>query len=234
MSVNPSNPFFLFTDCPQPVLVYSPDYSLVDANKAALAFFQRSKPELLELTGLDLHATEDKEEYLAELNERRVVSRRRCKFSTVSGVKVAETCSYPIVAGGMEARVEMIIGPKPDAVPMKWRFMYSRLIKTLEAMPVGFYLLDRDWKFVYWNAQAESIFGISREQVLGKALWAVFPEAINSKFYLEYTQAMETGTQVNFEEYYWPLQKWGRVVVNPIDDGLAVFFCKHPVLTQTS
>lgn len=224
MSVDSSNPFFLFTDCPQPVLVYSPDCSVIDANKAALAFFQRSKPKLLKLTGLDLHATEDKEEYLAELNERRIVSRRRCKFSTDAGVRVAETCSYPIVAGGIEARVEMIIRSKPDAAPMKWRFMYSRLIKTLEAMPVGFYLLDRNWKVVYWNAQAEAIFGINREQVLGKALWAVFPEAVNSKFYLEYTQAMETGTPVNFEEYYWPLQKWGRVDVNPIDDGLAVFF----------
>ncbi|HEY0898078.1 MAG TPA: PAS domain-containing sensor histidine kinase [Sphingobacteriaceae bacterium] len=224
MSSDSDNPFFLFTNCPQPVLIYSTDYLLLDANEAAVQFFQQPKTELVKLTGLDLRAAKDKQEFIAELNERRTVPSRTSRFNTLSGIKIAQTCSYPIVVGGLEARVEIIIVPKADTVPVQWKYLYSRLIKTLEAMPVGFYLLDRNWKVMYWNAQAESIFGINRELVLGKNLWKLFPEAINSKFYDEYIQAMESRVSANFEEYYWPLQKWGKINVQPIDDGLAVFF----------
>jgi len=224
MSSDSNNPFFLFTNCPQPVLIYSTDYLLLDANEAAVQFFQQPKTELVKLTALDLRSAKDKQEFLAELDERRTVPSRTSRFNTLSGIKVAQTCSYPIVVGGREVRVEMIIIPKAETLPAQWKYLYSRLIKTLEAMPVGFYLLDRNWKVMYWNAQSESIFELSRELVLGKNLWKLFPEAINSKYYDEFTQAMESRAAANFEEYYWPLQKWGKINVQPIDDGLAVFF----------
>ena len=223
MSSDPDNPFFIFTNCPQPVLIYSTDYSLLDANEAAARFFEQPKAKLLKRTGLDLRSAKDEREFLAELDEKKTVPNRTSRFYTPSGIKVAQTCSYPIVVGGLEARVEIII-PKTDTVPVQWKYLYSRLIKTLEAMPVGFYLLDRNWKVRYWNAHAESIFGLNRELVLGKNLWKLFPEAVNSKFYDEYIQAMESRASANFEEYYWPLQKWGEINVQPIDDGLAVFF----------
>ena len=43
--------------------------------------------------------------------------------------------------------------------------------RVLEAMPAGFYSLDREWRFTHVNAEAERLLGRSREDLLGKVLW---------------------------------------------------------------
>jgi PAS domain S-box-containing protein len=45
----------------------------------------------------------------------------------------------------------------------------------LEALDDGFYMVDAAWRVTYWNRAAERLLGISREEVLGRVLWGVFP-----------------------------------------------------------
>ncbi|MFP5372495.1 MAG: PAS domain-containing protein, partial [Actinomycetes bacterium] len=46
-----------------------------------------------------------------------------------------------------------------------------RVTRVLEAMPAGFYSLDRDWRFTYVNVEAERLLGRPRDELLGKVLW---------------------------------------------------------------
>ncbi len=57
-----------------------------------------------------------------------------------------------------------------------------RVTRVLEAMPAGFYSLDREWRFTHVNAEAERLLGRSREELLGQELWSAFPAAVNSVF----------------------------------------------------
>ncbi|MGY1827405.1 MULTISPECIES: SpoIIE family protein phosphatase [unclassified Blastococcus] len=97
--------------------------------------------------------------------------------------------------------------------------------RVLEAMPAGFYSLDRDWCFTYVNAVAEKLLQTSRDELLGRNLWEAFPDAVNSIFENSYREAVRTGEPVAFDAYYpAPLDGWYELRAWPSPDGLSVYF----------
>jgi PAS domain-containing protein len=67
------------------------------------------------------------------------------------------------------------------------------VVRVLESMPAGFYSLDAEWRFTYVNAQAETLLGRSKEELLGQVLWDSFPAAVASEFEENYRRAVATG-----------------------------------------
>ncbi|WP_245160964.1 SpoIIE family protein phosphatase [Blastococcus sp. CT_GayMR16] len=101
----------------------------------------------------------------------------------------------------------------------------ARVTRVLEAMPAGFYSLDREWRFTHVNAEAERLLGRTREQLLGRVLWDDWPAAINSIFEDSYRTAVRTGVPVSFDAYYpAPLDGWFELRAWPSPDGLSVYF----------
>jgi PAS domain S-box-containing protein len=97
--------------------------------------------------------------------------------------------------------------------------------RVLEAMPAGFYSLDRDWRFTYVNAEAERLLRTAREELIGKVLWDAFPSALNSIFEESYRGAVRTGLPVSFDAHYpAPLEGWYELRAWPTPDGLSVYF----------
>jgi PAS domain S-box-containing protein len=97
--------------------------------------------------------------------------------------------------------------------------------RVLEAMPAGFYNLDREWRFTHINAEAERLLGRSREDLLGKVLWDAWPAANDSEFEENYRTAVRTGLPVSFDAYYPPpLDGWYELRAWPTPDGLSVYF----------
>src|SRR3954469_454275 len=101
----------------------------------------------------------------------------------------------------------------------------ARVTRVLEAMPAGFYSLDRDWRFTHVNAQGERLLGRTREDLIGKVLWEAFPAAVNSIFEESYYSAVRTGLPVSFDAYSpAPLDGWYELRAWPTPDGLSVYF----------
>jgi PAS domain S-box-containing protein len=101
----------------------------------------------------------------------------------------------------------------------------TRVTRVLEAMPAGFYSLDRDWRFTHVNAEAERLLGRSREDLLGRVLWDDWPAAVDSIFEESYRAAVRTGQPVAFDAYYpEPLEGWFELRAWPSPDGLSVYF----------
>ncbi|GAB3306602.1 hypothetical protein GCM10027451_14080 [Geodermatophilus aquaeductus] len=100
-----------------------------------------------------------------------------------------------------------------------------RVTRVLEAMPAGFYSLDREWRFTHVNAEAERLLGADRDELLGQELWTAFPAAVNSVFEESYRTAVRTGTPVQFDAHYpAPLNGWYEVRAWPSPEGLSVYF----------
>jgi PAS domain S-box-containing protein len=100
-----------------------------------------------------------------------------------------------------------------------------RVTRVLEAMPAGFYSLDREWRFTYVNAEAERLLGRPRDELLGRVLWDAFPAAVNSRFEDSYRTAVRTGQPVHFDAHYpAPLDGWYELRAWPSPDGLSVYF----------
>ena len=100
----------------------------------------------------------------------------------------------------------------------------DRLLTTLESITDAFFTLDRDWRFTYLNREAENLLRRSRQELLGTVVWDEFPEARDSPFRREYEHAMTTGSPVQFEAYYPPLETWFVVHAYPSQEGLGVYF----------
>ncbi|OXR50332.1 hybrid sensor histidine kinase/response regulator [Pusillimonas sp. T2] len=100
----------------------------------------------------------------------------------------------------------------------------GRLTATLESITDAFFTLDAQWNFTYLNSQAERLLKRSREDLIGKCVWAEFPAAVGTTFEIEYRRAMVEQCPVVFEQFYAPLDLWFDVHAYPSPEGLAVYF----------
>ncbi len=94
----------------------------------------------------------------------------------------------------------------------------------LDSIGDSFFAVDKNWITTYWNSSAEETMGRSRENMLGRYFWDLYPDAVELRSYREYTLAMETGQPVHFEDYYPPMDTWFEVSAYPSEKGLSVFF----------
>ncbi len=99
-----------------------------------------------------------------------------------------------------------------------------RATNILESITDAFYALDHEWRFTYVNPQAEPLLRKKREELLGRSVWEVYPEAVGRNVYHKYHQAMAEQVTLSFEEYYPPLETWFELHIYPSRDGLSVYF----------
>lgn len=88
-----------------------------------------------------------------------------------------------------------------------------------------FWSLSRDWKFTYFNYNAEAFYGLSRHDVVGKTFWDIFPDVVGSDYEHRYRRAMAEGVIDSFEgpSVVRP-DRWVDVRIFPLADGIAVSF----------
>ncbi|SDK40386.1 PAS domain-containing sensor histidine kinase [Natronorubrum texcoconense] len=98
------------------------------------------------------------------------------------------------------------------------------LQRVFDRFSDAFYTLDEEYRFTHVNANAEELLGYPEDELCGKILWDVFPEAVGSDLYNHYTDAMETQKAISFERHSEPLGIWAEVNVYPSETGLSVYF----------
>jgi len=100
----------------------------------------------------------------------------------------------------------------------------EKLTESLENMSDAFVAIDNNWKYTFVNQKAVQMLGKQTEDLIGKTVWATFPEAIGTPYHKAWYKAMKTKKQINFEDYYAPLDRWLENRVIPSKEGLVVFF----------
>lgn len=101
---------------------------------------------------------------------------------------------------------------------------YLEKDQILESIGDAFFAVDNDWIVTYWNRVAEEILPKKRDEIVGKNLWKVYNDVIDTTFYDKYHEAKRTGKVIAFEELYTTLNIWLEVTVYPSKGGLSVYF----------
>ncbi len=102
---------------------------------------------------------------------------------------------------------------------------FAQKIDTIiEAITDGFYVLNREWEFVKVNQVAEKILGKSRQELLGRKIWDMFPDTPEYNYPTQFRKAMNEYVTIAFEDYRADLDKWFSTVCYPSQEGLSVFF----------
>ncbi|MCC5656140.1 PAS domain S-box protein [Nostoc sp. XA010] len=103
----------------------------------------------------------------------------------------------------------------------------ERNTRTLENMSDAFITLDRDWRIIYQNAEAERINRKSRTEVIGKSHWEEWSASVGTNVERQYRRAMAEQIPVHFEHHYYLPSKydlWLEIHAYPCEDGLDIFF----------
>ena len=79
--------------------------------------------------------------------------------------------------------------------------------------------VDSNWQFTLVNHQAEELYEMDEEYLLGQDFWEVFSEALDTRFEAEYRQVMETREPTSFIEYFPRLNGWFDIEAYPKPDG---------------
>jgi len=113
---------------------------------------------------------------------------------------------------------------KRDETMEALRHSHKRVQKILESINDLYYSLDHEWRFSDVNRQAELRFRKSRDEVIGKVIWDVFPKAVDSPLYAHLQEAMEEKVASHFEvESQMAPGTWFEGHAYPTNDGLIVY-----------
>ncbi len=100
----------------------------------------------------------------------------------------------------------------------------ERLAMILGSIDDGFLSLDREFRVTYVNEQGANIIGQTRDAMIGRSLWAIFPEPVGSDFERAYQTAMAQRVTASAEFFYAPLNGWLEAHIYPSEGGISVFF----------
>ncbi|HEV7577456.1 MAG TPA: PAS domain-containing protein [Caldimonas sp.] len=99
-----------------------------------------------------------------------------------------------------------------------------RLAEVLESVSDSFVALDRDWRYTAVNGHGAETLRKSRDEILGRSIWHLFPDLVGSSFEAELRRAFAQQTSVLFEYLYPGHDRWYECRVYPAADGVSVFF----------
>lgn len=98
-----------------------------------------------------------------------------------------------------------------------------RLAEIVQGMTEACFALDADWCFTFVNDRVTTLFRRPREQILGHAIWDVFPQLKGTAFETNYRRVMSERAPVSFEVFSPLSGRWLDVRLFPTGEGLAAF-----------
>ena len=91
-----------------------------------------------------------------------------------------------------------------------------------DSLTEGVYIVDTAWRFIYVNNKAVEIMSKQREELLGKNIWELYPEAIETVSYSQAHRAVEGNTPIHYEVFFPLLETWFECRLYPSTEGLII------------
>jgi PAS domain S-box-containing protein len=194
----------LVDTAPDAIIVHR-DGRFLFANEAALRLYGADDFEQLKSRNIvELLHPDDREIALTRIGQVQAGGRtplRESRLLTLNGQEVTiEATAAPINYGGDRA-VQVIIRDITLRRQAEEALGESRqrLAVIVDSIADGFYALDRSWRFTHVNDAALRHMGKTREEILGRTLFDVYPESRCSLIETEYARAMESGEPSHFK-----------------------------------
>lgn len=214
---------------PDAVFTLDTQGNFLSANKVLVELAECSREELFRLSFIPFVAPEDFSRVFSYFLK--AIQGRAQQFDTYAitakgNRKFLKITALPVWLNEHVIAVRVIAR---DITPLKQAeeqvlLYHSRISSILESITDCFFAMDKQWKVTYWNKEAEYIMQTTREKIIGKILWEVFPDAVPLSFYDHYQRAMRENVVVHFDEFYPTLQLWLEVSAYPSEEGLSVYF----------
>jgi PAS domain S-box-containing protein len=110
-----------------------------------------------------------------------------------------------------------------DGLAGRGEIDHNALCRVLDSIRDALVTLDRDWRYIYVNARAAELSGMTAADMIGRTIWEVFPELSGTEMEHACRRALDTGTQQQLEYYHSPSHRWYEHRIDPTPEGLVIF-----------
>ncbi len=93
----------------------------------------------------------------------------------------------------------------------------------VERVTDAFISLDKNFCYTFLNRQAGELIKKNPLDIIGKNVWEIFPDVIDSPTYHSFMTAMQEQRYISSIDYYEPLDLWQENHIYPSEDGLSIF-----------
>jgi PAS domain S-box-containing protein len=107
---------------------------------------------------------------------------------------------------------------------MQLREYAEQISDILGSITDGFFVLDKDFRIILWNNEAERITNRPASEVIGQTIREKLPELVDTETYQFFNKAFEKKITVTFEQYNREADRWLEMSVYPSNQGLFVYF----------
>lgn len=122
----------------------------------------------------------------------------------------------------IEGKCQRIYGSFQDIHVSKMLELQIREI--LGSISDAFFAVDKNWKFTYFNKEAENLLLKKADEVLGKNIWELFPASADTSIRKIYQRVARTKNTESFEYYYPGNGKWYEINAYPSQGGVSAYF----------
>lgn len=105
----------------------------------------------------------------------------------------------------------------------------GRIEAILDALSDTVVMYDREWRVRYLNPAARTIIssaGRDPDAAIGQVIWEFQPELLGTRFETETRRAVAEHRELEFEEYFAPLDRWFDNRILPGRDGTVTTFSR--------
>jgi len=106
----------------------------------------------------------------------------------------------------------------------EWKRQEQRRDQIISRVTDAIVEVDADWQFTLVNDQAEKLYDMREDNLLGRSFWDVFSQARDTRFEDKYRRVMETREPTSLVEYTPRLDGWFDIQAYPNDDGGVAFY----------
>jgi PAS domain S-box-containing protein len=213
---------------PAMIAYWTADLDCLFANKSYMAWFEKQPHEML---GINKRNLLDKKEF--ELHKKHIENVLIGKpqsfertFIKNNGNKIYTHTQYlpdkdGKVIKGFYSLIYDITEIKLAEVELKKKT--EQIQDILDNITDGFIALDQNMCYTYVNKQIGKMLGCDTESLIGKNIWKLFPDVVDSATYHAIVTAFNEKKYICNEDYYAPLNLWQENRVYPSGNGVSVF-----------
>ncbi|GAA6624046.1 ATP-binding protein [Scytonema sp. NUACC26] len=130
------------------------------------------------------------------------------------------------------AQLRQAAAQKEQALRVEVQAVKDNLESVLTRIADQFLAFDREWRYTYVNDKVTKVTGIPKHILLGRSVWEVFPEIIDTLFYTEVHRALAEQVPVRFEYFYTRWNRWFENRVYPSANGVSIIATEITVRKQ--
>ncbi|MEI7648115.1 MAG: PAS domain S-box protein [Methanomicrobiales archaeon] len=159
---------------------------------------------------------------LRQQDEGKALTHYEFRFVTRSGDLRAIHLSVGVIPGTKKSIASLLDVTERKRVDEELHRVSNLLNRILARITDSVISLDTEWRYTYCNDTALKLIRGTRDEIIGRSIWDVFPDIVGTIFWDKYHEAMREQVPVVFDNYYTPYEVWTAVRVFPSREGLTI------------